>query len=84
MADRRSDYRAFLLRLWRADNGGQPVWRLSLKEAGARQQRVFHGVDALHAFLTDLITAWDEGDSAAGPAGGGSPPPVTPGREDRS
>lgn len=56
-------YRAFLLRLWRADNGGQPVWRLMLEEAGTGRQHHLHGVEALQAFLSDLTTVDDEAES---------------------
>lgn len=55
MASDRSRYRAFLLRLWKADNGGQPVWRLSLEEAGRRRRRRFHSLEELDAFLLHLM-----------------------------
>lgn len=63
-ADHPAGYRAFLLRLWRADNDGQPVWRLTLEEAGTRQQHHFHGVDALQAFLANLTAAHDQAGTA--------------------
>lgn len=68
-ADQRTGYKAFLLRLWRADNDGQPVWRLTLEEAGTRKQHRFHDVEDLRAFLANLTAAYDEGDNQAGLAG---------------
>lgn len=54
MASDRSYYRAFLLRLWRAENGGQPVWRFSLEEAGSCRRRLLHSFEELLAFLLRL------------------------------
>lgn len=60
MAERYPHYRAFLLRLWRADNGGHPVWRLSLEEAGAEQRYLFHSVNAVQSFLIDLMIGQED------------------------
>ena len=83
MADHPSGYKAFLLRLWRADNGGQPVWRLTLEEASTGHRHHFHGVEALQTFLADLTTAHAEGDDETGPAAGYSQLPGQSPREDR-
>lgn len=82
MTDRRSGYKAFLLRLWRADNGGQPVWRLMLQEAGTQQQHFFSGTDALQTFLADLMTEQDGAEGRSGPTDSGSRLPEALARED--
>lgn len=72
MGERRSGYKAFLLRLWRVDNGGQPVWRIMLQEAGTQEQHVFSGISALQKFLADLIKERERDETRAAPAGTGS------------
>lgn len=49
MADKSAPYVAYLLRVWRADNGGRPVWRFSLESREWRQ--VFASAEELLAFL---------------------------------
>jgi hypothetical protein len=44
-------YRSYLLRLWRADNAGQPVCRASLEEPGGHPQLNFESLAALCAYL---------------------------------
>ena len=44
-------YRAFLLRAWRVDNGGVPVWRYSLQAAGDATIHVFRVASELVMFL---------------------------------
>lgn len=44
-------YRAYLIRLWRADNAGQPVWRVSLEAPGSHKQIRFDSLPALCAYL---------------------------------
>jgi hypothetical protein len=48
------------LRLWRADNGGHPVWRLSLEEVGAEQRYLFHSVNDVQSFLNDLMIGHED------------------------
>ena len=43
-----SSYRAYLLRLWRAEGG----WRASLTDPRSSQQQAFPRLEALFAFLT--------------------------------
>lgn len=62
MASDRSRYQAFLLRLWVADNGGRPVWRLSLEEPGGSNRRLFHSVAELDTFLLALMSERTDGD----------------------
>jgi hypothetical protein len=44
-------YRAFLLRAWQVDNGGEPVWRYSLQAASDSAVHVFRVANELVAFL---------------------------------
>lgn len=44
-------YLSFLLRLRRVDNGGQPLWRLSLESPGGAAARHFATADDLLDFL---------------------------------
>jgi hypothetical protein len=46
-------YRSYLLRLWRADNAGHPVWRASLEEPGSQTQLHFESLAALCAYLAE-------------------------------
>lgn len=62
MASDRSRYQAFLLRLWLADNGGQPVWRLSLEKPGSSSRRIFHSIAELDSFLLALTGEHADGD----------------------
>lgn len=55
MTDQHSHYHAFLLRLWQADNGGQPVWRFSLEEPGNGLRHLFLSVAELDTFLLALM-----------------------------
>ena len=49
-------YRSYLLRLWRADNAGQPVWRVSLEVPGNRAQLHFESLAALCVYLTQQLS----------------------------
>lgn len=51
MPDEESDYASYLLRLWRAEEGGRRVWRASLERVQGGEQRSFAGLEALIAFL---------------------------------
>lgn len=68
-----SHYHAFLLRLWRADNGGQPAWRYSL-ESPQKERYTFTSFKDLGAFLRRTIEGGEnDGSSAWGGFEGGSP-----------
>ncbi|MFZ1757467.1 MAG: hypothetical protein WAU10_27210 [Caldilineaceae bacterium] len=52
--------RAYLLRLRRADNSGQPLWFFSLESTDGRTRHEFRGLPALMEFLvfyTDSLDA---------------------------
>jgi len=46
-------YRSYLLRVWRADNDGRPVWRFTLQPTGGGPPEIFGDPDDLLAFLDD-------------------------------
>ena len=45
------EYLSFLLRLWRVNGGGQPVWRASVQRPGEAIPAGFAGLEELFAFL---------------------------------
>lgn len=47
-------YRAYLLRIWRADNDGRPVWRFSLQPTGGGPPEIFCSPYELLSFLLSL------------------------------
>ena len=49
-------YRSYLLRLWWADNAGQPVWRVSLETPGSHTQLHFESLTALCAYLAQQLS----------------------------
>ena len=46
-------HRSYLLRLWRAERDGQPIWRASLESAQTEERRTFADLAALCAFLVE-------------------------------
>ena len=48
-------YHSYLLRLWRVDNAGQPVWRVSLEAPGSRAQLHFESLSALCVYLAQQL-----------------------------
>jgi hypothetical protein len=49
-------YLSYLIRLRRVDNGGQPLWRISLEAPGAGERENFAELDDLVAFLRRRMT----------------------------
>lgn len=49
----RSDYLAYMLRLWQVEEGGQLTWRGSLEEPGKEARYNFASVYDLVAFLEE-------------------------------
>jgi hypothetical protein len=54
--DEKSHYHSYLLRFWQAiEEGKNPVWRFSLEDPRTREQHGFADLEALFAFLEDII-----------------------------
>lgn len=51
MAEQEQRYFAYLLRMWRANGGSQPIWRASLQCPGSTATHGFGSLDELFAFL---------------------------------
>ncbi len=51
MTDTRYDYASFLLRLWRAQDYGRPIWRASLESTQTGQRQNFTELEGLITFL---------------------------------
>jgi hypothetical protein len=51
MAAQQVDYASYLLRLWRTERDGRPVWHASLEGTADGQRLNFSSLDALVAFL---------------------------------
>ena len=64
-------YHSYLLRLWRADNAGQPVCRVALEEPGRQTQIRFESLAALCAYLAAQVGVGDTEASTGEPQAGG-------------
>ena len=53
MTEQSTDYMAFLLRLWRADEVDGAQWHASLEEPTTGERRGFADIDRLCAFLEE-------------------------------
>jgi hypothetical protein len=51
MAEEPPEYQSYLLRLWRAYNHGQAIWRASLESAQTGERHGFADLESLVAFL---------------------------------
>jgi hypothetical protein len=49
--DAKQHYLSYLLRLWKAGSGTEPVWRASLQSPGTGELRGFPSLEALVSFL---------------------------------
>ena len=47
-------YDAYLLRVWRADNDGRPVWRFVLQPTGGGPPEIFYSPYELLSFLLSI------------------------------
>jgi hypothetical protein len=45
----------FLIRLWPAENGGEPAWQASVESVSTGERRVFACLDDLIAFLRQQV-----------------------------
>ena len=55
-----STYLSYLLRLRRADNMGQPTWRISLEVPGSETQTYFDNLEAVCAYLAARMQPMEE------------------------
>ncbi len=55
MTQEQEHYYSFLLRLWRAGNDGEPVWRASLESPHTGEHLGFASLKELFAFLEAQI-----------------------------
>ncbi len=58
MVQERTDYASFLLRLWRAEQDGQTVWRASLESTATGERLNFANLEALTSFLAGQLVQW--------------------------
>ena len=57
MAKKKTDYVAYLLRLWQVKEKGNTVWRASLQSPQTRERRGFASLNALFDFLRQQTDA---------------------------
>ncbi len=57
MTKKQMNYLAYLLRLWRVEEGGKSIWRASLQSPQTRERRGFASLDALFDFLQQQTDA---------------------------
>jgi len=55
MADRRSDYISYLLRLWPEKSQDIPIWRASLERPGGKGRLGFKDLESLFLYLQSRI-----------------------------
>ncbi len=68
MVQEQIDYASFLLRLWRAEQDGQIVWRASLESTTTGDRLNFANLEALTSFLAEQLVQWETPqDKAAAP-----------------
>lgn len=53
MDEEQCDYASYLLRLWKVQQDGQTIWRVSLERTQDGQRLNFPSLEALIAFLQD-------------------------------
>ena len=51
--DDRQDYLAYMVRLWRAEEDGGPVWRASVESPHTGERQTFANMELLIAFLKE-------------------------------
>ena len=53
MDKQKSEYKAYLLRMWCVENEGIFSWRASLEPAGTAERLGFHSLDKLFTYLRE-------------------------------
>ena len=49
------DYFSYLLRIWKSEESGQPVWRISIEDTLHSEPSYFTSLDALTEFLQSQV-----------------------------
>jgi hypothetical protein len=57
VSDKRRCYLSYLLRLWRIESVGEPLWRASLESAHTGKRVGFASLDALFSYLRQEVDA---------------------------
>jgi hypothetical protein len=65
----KSDYLAYMLRLQRVWRDGQPVWLASVESPHTGKRQAFANVEALFAFLGEMLELGAAGDRPRGDRG---------------
>ena len=55
MADRRSGYLSYLLRLWPEKSQDIPIWRASLEQPGSEERLGFEDLESLFLYLQQKV-----------------------------
>ena len=61
-----SRYLAYMLRLWRVGDAGQPIWRASLESPHTGERHSFADLETLLRFLQERTVRAPETDGAGG------------------
>jgi hypothetical protein len=62
MTTERPGYLAYLLRLWRVNDDGEPVWRASLESPHTGERHGFANLELLFAFLEEKTVDLAQGE----------------------
>jgi hypothetical protein len=65
MTTEQPGYLAYLLRLWRVNDDGQPVWRASLESPHTGERHGFANLEMLFAFLEEKTEELAQGEELA-------------------
>ena len=62
----------YLMRLWKSERSGEPVWHASLHNPYSEERRVFGDLTGLFTFLKDRVDESSREDQDQGSAAGGT------------
>jgi hypothetical protein len=65
MTTEQPGYLAYLLRLWRVNDDGKPIWRASLESPHTGERRGFANLELLFAFLEEKTAELAQGEEPA-------------------
>jgi hypothetical protein len=68
---RRRPALVFLVRLWPAENGGEPAWRASLESVGSGKKQTFANLDDLFACMRQRVAQANPSGVREGDVSGG-------------